>query len=216
MKKKKICAFITLVAFALTMMPMMAFAASASNSSISVDDKSAKADGKDTLTFIVDLDENLNTTQVSGSNFNYVAVEQEKVEKKNVLTQTYYNNDGTVTYQTNSDYDASTEYYNKIAGTPAQYEKENSPQISAEKYLTETVCVVDQKAGNQTINVSETLSKDSEFNKEVKNYVIIAEAEGVDNGNFSCGTYYTVSGKTYSKANSFTEFTTYYTITDKD
>ena len=216
MKKKKICAFITLVAFALTMMPMMAFAASASNSSISVDDKSAKADGKDTLTFIVDLDENLNTTQVSGSNFNYVAVEQEKVEKKNVLTQTYYNNDGTVTYQTNSDYDASTEYYNKIAGTPAQYEKENSPQISAEKYLTETVCVVDQKAGNQTINVSETLSKDSEFNKEVKNYVIIAEAEGVDSGSdFISNAYYTKSGDTYEKASSHSD-TTFYTITDKD
>ena len=216
MKKKKICAFITLVAFALTMMPMMAFAASASNSSISVDDKSAKADGKDTLTFIVDLDENLNTTQVSGSNFNYVAVEQEKVEKKNVLTQTYYNNDGTVTYQTNSDYDASTEYYNKIAGTPAQYEKENSPQISAEKYLTETVCVVDQKAGNQTINVNEILSKDSEFNKEVKNYVIIAEAEGVDSGSdFISNAYYTKSGDTYEKASSHSD-TTFYTITDKD
>ena len=51
MKKRKICAVITLIAFVLTMMPLMAFAASGSGSSIStVDDcPSAKADGKDTL-----------------------------------------------------------------------------------------------------------------------------------------------------------------------
>ena len=42
MKNRKLFAIITLVAFMLTMMPMMAFAASASGSSISVDDASAK------------------------------------------------------------------------------------------------------------------------------------------------------------------------------
>ena len=218
MKRKKICAAITLVAFILTMMPMMAFAASASNSSISVDDGSAKADGKDTLTFIVDLDENLNTKQVEGSADAYQAVAKENVARKTVLTQTYYSNDGTVTYQTNSDYDASTEYYNKIAGTPAQYEKENSPQISAEKYLTETVYEVDQKAGNQTIKVTKTLNADSVFTKEdSKNYVTIAVDNSVNAGsNFVDNDYYTVSDKTYTKANSFTDSTTYYTITDKD
>ena len=95
MKRKKICAAITLVAFILTMMPMMAFAASASNSSISVDDGSAKADGKDTLTFIVDLDENLNTKQVEGSADAYQAVAKENVARKTVLAADYYSNDGT-------------------------------------------------------------------------------------------------------------------------
>ena len=218
MKRKKICAAITLVAFILTMMPMMAFAASASNSSISVDDGSAKADGKDTLTFIVDLDENLNTKQVEGSADAYQAVAKENVARKTVLAADYYSNDGTETYQEGSDYDVNTEYYNKIAGTPAQYEKENSPQISAEKYLTETVYEVDQKAGNQTIKVTKTLNADSVFTKEdSKNYVTIAVDNSVNAGsNFVDNDYYTVSDKTYTKANSFTDSTTYYTITDKD
>ena len=63
MKNRKLFAIITLVAFMLTMMPMMAFAATASGSSISVDDASAKVvevkDGKvtvDSLHLVVDLD----------------------------------------------------------------------------------------------------------------------------------------------------------------
>lgn len=56
MKNRKLFAIITLVAFMLTMMPMMAFAATASGSSIAVDDASAKNDGSDKLEFIIDLD----------------------------------------------------------------------------------------------------------------------------------------------------------------
>ena len=70
MKNRKLFAIITLVAFMLTMMPMMAFAASASNSSISVEDANAKvsvkaegADVKDALEFVVDLDGDLLDTQ---------------------------------------------------------------------------------------------------------------------------------------------------------
>lgn len=58
MKNRKLFAIITLVAFMLTMMPLMAFATSASSSSISVDKSSAKvfsAKGE-TLEFILDLD----------------------------------------------------------------------------------------------------------------------------------------------------------------
>lgn len=58
MKNRKLFAIITLVAFMLTMMPLMAFATSASGSSISVDKSSAKvfsAKGE-TLEFILDLD----------------------------------------------------------------------------------------------------------------------------------------------------------------
>ena len=215
MKRKKICAAITLVAFILTMMPMMAFAASASNSSISVDDGSAKADGKDTLTFIVDLDENLNTKQVEGSADAYQAVAKENVARKTVLAADYYNNDGTVTYQTNSDYDASTEYYRKIAGTQVQYEKENSPQVSTEKYLTTTVYEADQKTGNETIIVSDPLAADSAFTKDDgKNYVAIAEAKVESEEALKQGTYYTKSDKTYTKDDSYDISETYYTITD--
>ena len=63
MKNTKLFAIITLVAFMLTMMPLMAFATSASSSSISVDDGTAKVsyteknvDKMDQLSFIVDLD----------------------------------------------------------------------------------------------------------------------------------------------------------------
>lgn len=73
MKNRKLFAIITLVAFMLTMMPLMAFATSASSSSISVDDGTAKVsytqtvkgtngaadttkDVMDQLSFIVDLD----------------------------------------------------------------------------------------------------------------------------------------------------------------
>ena len=63
MKNRKLFAIITLVAFMLTMMPLMAFATSASSSSISVDDGTAKVsytektvDKMDQLSFIVDLD----------------------------------------------------------------------------------------------------------------------------------------------------------------
>ena len=56
MKNRKLFAIITLVAFMLTMMPMMAFATTASGSSISVEDGSAKADGVDGLEFIIDVD----------------------------------------------------------------------------------------------------------------------------------------------------------------
>lgn len=63
MKNRKLFAIITLVAFMLTMMPLMAFATSASSSSISVDDGNAKVsytektvDKMDQLSFIVDLD----------------------------------------------------------------------------------------------------------------------------------------------------------------
>lgn len=73
MKNRKLFAIITLVAFMLTMMPLMAFATSASSSSISVDDGNAKVsytqtvkgtngaadttkDVMDQLSFIVDLD----------------------------------------------------------------------------------------------------------------------------------------------------------------
>lgn len=62
MKNRKLFAIITLVAFMLTMMPMMAFAAAtASGSSLAVEDASAKADGTQTLEFILDLDEDLDT-----------------------------------------------------------------------------------------------------------------------------------------------------------
>ena len=54
MKNRKLFAIITLVAFMLTMMPLMAFATSASNSSISVDKSSAKVNNN--LEFILDLD----------------------------------------------------------------------------------------------------------------------------------------------------------------
>ena len=60
MKNRKLFAIITLVAFMLTMMPLMAFATSASSSSISVDDSTAKVfntTDKDALEFILDLDE---------------------------------------------------------------------------------------------------------------------------------------------------------------
>lgn len=59
MKNRKLFAIITLVAFMLTMMPLMAFATSASSSSISVDDSTAKVfntTDKDALEFILDLD----------------------------------------------------------------------------------------------------------------------------------------------------------------
>ena len=60
MKNRKLFAIITLVAFMLTMMPLMAFATSASSSSISVDDSTAKVfntTDKDALEFILDLDD---------------------------------------------------------------------------------------------------------------------------------------------------------------
>lgn len=59
MKNRKLFAIITLVAFMLTMMPLMAFATSASSSSISVDDSTAKVfntTDKNALKFILDLD----------------------------------------------------------------------------------------------------------------------------------------------------------------
>ena len=63
MKNRKLFAIITLVAFMLTMMPLMAFATTASGSSISVDDGSAKVVTEkngvitvDALKLIVDLD----------------------------------------------------------------------------------------------------------------------------------------------------------------
>ena len=57
MKNRKLFAIITLVAFMLTMMPIMAFATTASGSSISVEDGSAKVG--DQLEFILDIDEAL-------------------------------------------------------------------------------------------------------------------------------------------------------------
>ena len=54
MKNRKLFAIITLVAFMLTMMPLMAFATTASGSSISVEDGSAKVG--DQLEFILDFD----------------------------------------------------------------------------------------------------------------------------------------------------------------
>ena len=56
MKNRKLFAIITLVAFMLTMMPIMAFATSGTGSSISVEDGSAKADGTDKLEFLLDFD----------------------------------------------------------------------------------------------------------------------------------------------------------------
>lgn len=61
MKNRKLFAIITLVAFMLTMMPLMAFATSASNSSISVDKSSAKVNNN--LEFILDLDTNVDGDQ---------------------------------------------------------------------------------------------------------------------------------------------------------
>ena len=101
MRKRKIMAFITLAAFVLTLMPLSAFAASASNSSISVDDSSAKANGEDTLTFIVDLDDDLNTTQTTGDSY----TEVDDVSTEEVLTQIYYNSDGSTTYNIDDVYD---------------------------------------------------------------------------------------------------------------
>ncbi len=59
MKNRKLFAIITLVAFMLTMMPMMAFATTASGSSISVEDGSAKVGDATGLEFILDIDEDL-------------------------------------------------------------------------------------------------------------------------------------------------------------
>ena len=71
MKNRKLFAIITLVAFMLTMMPMMAFAATASGSSISVEDGSAKVGEAAGLEFILDIDEPLITdayqTQVTNA-----------------------------------------------------------------------------------------------------------------------------------------------------
>ena len=61
MKNRKLFAIITLVAFMLTMMPMMAFAATASGSSISVEDGSAKVGEAAGLEFTLDIDEPLIT-----------------------------------------------------------------------------------------------------------------------------------------------------------
>lgn len=61
MKNRKLFAIITLVAFMLTMMPLMAFATSASNSSISVDKSSAKVNNN--LEFILDLDADVDAGQ---------------------------------------------------------------------------------------------------------------------------------------------------------
>lgn len=61
MKNRKLFAIITLVAFMLTMMPLMAFATSASNSSISVDKSSAKVNNN--LEFILDLDADVDADQ---------------------------------------------------------------------------------------------------------------------------------------------------------
>ena len=113
MKKRKICAVITLIAFVLTMMPLMAFAASGSGSSIAVDDSSAKADGKDTLKYIVDLDEDLNKTQ-TGTTDQYVEVAAPAT--KTVLDGEYYTKDKDGNYvavATGTEFDKNQTYYTK-------------------------------------------------------------------------------------------------------
>ncbi len=189
MRKRKIWAFVTLVAFALTMMPMGAFAASASNSSIAVDDSSAKANGEDTLTYIVDLDDDLKTTQTTGDSYTEVS----SVNTKEVLTQIYYDSDGSTTYNIDDVYDEDITYYNKVEGQPAEYGEVVSP--ATETYLTEAASYISNGSiGGDSITIVEQ-SSGEEFD-EAKTYVQITQDTGTYDESKS---YYTKSGDTYTK-----------------
>lgn len=136
MKKRKICAVITLIAFVLTMMPLMAFAASGRGSSIAVDDSSAKADGKDTLKYIVDLDEDLNKTQ-TGTTDQYVEVAAPAT--KTVLDGEYYTKDKDGNYvavATGTEFDKNQTYYTKTENYVAITDM--TGYISAEEYVDTT------------------------------------------------------------------------------
>ena len=203
MRKRKIWAFVTLVAFALTMMPMGAFAASASNSSIAVDDSSAKANGEDTLTYIVDLDDDLNTTQSTGDSY----TEVDDVSTEEVLTQAYYNVDGTTTYNIGDVYDEAVTYYNKVEGQPAKYE---AVSPATETYLTEAASYISNGSiGGDSITVIEQSSGD-EF-VEDKTYVQITPVT-VEEENFSNADYYTENTGSYTKATNYDSGASYFTI----
>ena len=203
MRKRKIMAFITLAAFVLTLMPLSAFAASASNSSISVDDSSAKANGEDTLTFIVDLDDDLNTTQTTGDSYTEVS----SVNTKEVLTQTYYDENGNEAYKSGDVYDEDITYYNKVEGQPAKYD---AVSPATETYLTEDAKYISAGSiGDDSITIVEQ-SSGEEFD-EAKTYVQITQDTGTYDEQKS---YYTKSEDTYTKT---TEVITpsdgeYYTI----
>ena len=203
MRKRKIMAFITLAAFVLTLMPLSAFAASASNSSISVDDSSAKANGEDTLTFIVDLDDDLNTTQTTGDSYTEVS----SVNTKEVLTQTYYDSDGSTTYNIDDVYDEDITYYNKVEGQPAKYE---AVTPSTETYLTEAAKYISAGSiGGDSITVDEQSSGD--VFDETKTYVKITPVT-VEEQNFSNADYYTENTGSYTKATNYDGGANYYTI----
>ena len=203
MRRRKIWAFVTLVAFALTMMPMAAFAASASNSSIAVDDSSAKANGEDTLTYIVDLDDDLNTTQSTGDSY----TEVDDVSTEEVLTQAYYNSDGTTTYNIGDVYDEAVTYYNKVEGQPAKYE---AVSPATETYLTEAAKYISAGSiGGDIITVIEQ-SSGEEF-AEDKTYVQITLVT-VEEENFSNADYYTENTGSYTKATVFDGGASYFTI----
>ena len=204
MRKRKILAFITLAVFVLTMMPLTAFATSASNSSISVDDSSAKANGEDTLTFIVDLDDDLNTTQSTGDSYTKV----DNVSTQDVLTQTYYNSDGTTIYNVGDVYDEAITYYNLVEGQQAKYEEVVSP--ATETYLTAAASYISSGSiGGDSITVAEQ-SSGEEFD-DAKTYVQITEDTGTYDEQKN---YYTKSGDTYTKTTEEIEPSVggYYTI----
>ena len=195
MKKRKICAVITLIAFVLTMMPLMAFAASGSGSSISVDDSSAKADGKDTLKYIVDLDEDLNGNTVT----KYVEVKD--VKTNTVFKEgTYYTKDGD-NYAIAKEYKDGETYY---VAEPSY--TEITPKLSQDSYLDKTYLTSKDEGVTFYKAPDKYVDGDVYFNMAVK-----ADADKVTADNVA--DYYTLDNDgIYRKATAYDKDTTYYAI----
>ena len=195
MKKRKICAVITLITFVLTMMPLMAFAASGSGSSISVDDSSAKADGKDTLKYIVDLDEDLNGNTVT----KYVEVKD--VKTNTVFKEgTYYTKDGD-NYAIAKEYKDGETYY---VAEPSY--TEITPKLSQDSYLDKTYLTSKDEGVTFYKAPDKYVDGDVYFNMAVK-----ADADKVTADNVA--DYYTLDNDgIYRKATAYDKDTTYYAI----
>lgn len=190
MKKRKICAVITLIAFVLTMMPLMAFAASGSGSSIAVDDSSAKADGKDTLKYIVDLDEDLNKTQ-TGTTDQYVEVAAPAT--KTVLDGEYYTKDKDGNYvavATGTEFDKNQTYYTKTENYVAITDM--TGYISADEYVDTTTEYVYLSDKGDSGHNKYTIVKDKDMYDKTKEYFTVTARTGSTGGGYvrADGTYF--------------------------
>ena len=190
MKKRKICAVITLIAFVLTMMPLMAFAASGSGSSIAVDDSSAKADGKDTLKYIVDLDEDLNKTQ-TGTTDQYVEVAAPAT--KTVLDGEYYTKDKDGNYvavATGTEFDKNQTYYTKTENYVAITDM--TGYISADEYVDTTTEYVYLSDKGDSGHNKYTIVKDKDTYDKTKEYFTVTARTGSTGGGYvrADGTYF--------------------------